>query len=333
MTAPVRFALVGAGSIAQSYAQAFETCAAARLVAVADVRAEAARALAERFCCPHYSSHHDLAREAERFDAVVVCTPPNTHEDVSMHFVEQGRHVLCEKPFTLSTASARRMLEASQRAGVLLTMASKFRYVDDVVHARSLLASGVLGEVILWENAFTARVDMTQRWNANPAISGGGVLIDNGTHSVDLMRCFLGPVAGVLAIEGKRIQELPVEDTVRLFVRSTCGVMGSIDLSWSFNKELDSYVNINGSHGTLSVGWKESRYRQLSNSDWTVFGRGYSKLQAFRSQIANFAGAIRGEEELRITAEDALASVEVVEAAYRSLRQQHWTTVNKPLAA
>jgi predicted dehydrogenase len=327
MADPVRFALVGAGGIAQSYAQAFEDCPAGRLVAVADVRAEAARALADRFGCPHFDSHETLAEEAPPFEAVIVCTPPNTHEDVCLHFLERGKHVLCEKPFTLDSASARRMLAGARRAGVLLTMASKFRYVDDVLRAKSIVESGILGEIILFENAFTARVDMGNRWNADPAVSGGGVLIDNGAHSVDLMRYFLGPLADVQVIEGKRVQGLRVEDTVRIFVRSVSGIMGSIDLSWSINKELDSYLNIYGSYGTVAVGWKDSRYRQVSGRDWVVFGNGYDKVRAFRSQLGNFAGAIRGEERLRITAADALASVEVIEAAYQSLHEQHWTLV------
>ena len=141
------------------------------------------------------------------------------------------------------------------------------------------------------------------------------------------MRYFLGPLAEVHVVEGKRSQGLAVEETVRIFVRSVGGVMGSIDLSWSINKELDSYINIYGSHGTVSVGWQESKYRQSSSRDWVVFGKGYDKLQAFRNQIDNFARAIRGEERLLITAEDALASVEVIETAYTVLRQNHWTAV------
>ena len=206
-------------------------------------------------------------------------------------------------------------------------MASKFRYVDDVIRAKSIVASGILGEIILFENTFTSRVDMAVRWNADRARSGGGVLIDNGTHSVDLMRYFLGPLSEVQAIEGKNVQGLAVEDTVRLFVRSESGVMGSVDLSWSLNKELESYVNIYGSHGTVQVGWKQSRYRQTSSSDWVVFGSGYDKLQAFGRKLENFCLAVRGEQPLLINAEDAIASVQVIERAYASLEDNRWTAI------
>jgi predicted dehydrogenase len=333
MTSPVvRFGMVGAGSIAQSYAQAFAACEDARLVAVADVRAEAAQALAEGCGSASYDSFERMAAEAE-IDAVVICTPPITHPEISLHFLKRKIHVLCEKPLSIDVESAQAMLDAAIKAGVRLSMASKYRYVEDVIRAKSIVTSGILGEIILFENAFTSRVDMSSRWNADPKISGGGVLIDNGAHSVDIMRYFLGPLDAVQVIEGKRVQGLSVEDTVRIFVRSVSGVMGSIDLSWSINKELDSYINIYGSHGTISVGWKESKYRQSSSRDWVVFGKGYDKVQAFRSQITNFARAIRGREMLLITAKDALASVEVMEAAYRALRQDHWVSVNQETAA
>lgn len=327
-TNKLKIGIVGAGAIAQSYVQALENNDYARVAAVADVRPEATQALAERLGCPSFESYETMAKKT-RLDAVIICTPPVTHPELSIFFLDQGIHVLCEKPLAIDVQNAKAMLDAAKKSGAKLTMGSKFRYVDDVIRAKSIVASGILGEIILFENAFTSRVDMSSRWNSNPSISGGGVLIDNGAHSVDIMRYFLGPLAEVQVVEGKRVQGLSVEDTVRIFVRSTGGVMGSIDLSWSINKELDSYINIYGSQGTISVGWKESRYRQSSSRDWVVFGNGYNKVQAFTSQINNFAKAIRGDEMLLITAEDALASVEVIEATYNSLRRDHWTSVGR----
>ncbi len=325
-----KFGLIGTGGIAQSYAQAFDHCAHGQLVAVADIRSDAALAMAERSGCQSYGSYQAMAQGTE-IDAVIICTPPVTHPEICLYFLERSCHVLCEKPFSIDLKSAKQMLDAAAKSGAKLTMASKFRYVEDVVRAKSIITSGILGEIVLFENAFTACVDMSSRWNSDPKISGGGVLIDNGTHSVDLMRYFLGPLAEVQVVEGKRTQGLPVEDTVRIFVRSKSGVMGNIDLSWSINKELDYYIRIYGSHGTISVGWKESKYRQSSSRDWVVFGNGYNKIQAFRSQIDNFAKAIRGEEDLLITAEDGLASVEAIEAAYAAMHRNQWTAVDQTL--
>ena len=322
----LRLGLVGAGAVSQTYVQALRGCEFARIAAIADVRPSAAKALAENIGCAAYDSHEKLAEDAG-IEAVIVCTPPNTHPDICRSFFARGIGVLCEKPISIESRDASQMIEAATAAGVVFTMASKFRYVDDVIHAKSLVASGVLGEIVLFENAFTSRVNMSRRWNSDPAVSGGGVLIDNGTHSVDIFRYFLGPIEAVAAVEGKRIQGLAVEDTVRLFVRTRSGVLGSIDLSWSLDKELESYIDIYGSNGTIRVGWKESKYRPLSSPDWIVFGKGYDKVQAFRRQTENFCRAVRGEERLLINAEDALASVLVIEAAYQSTRRDDWVAV------
>ena len=327
---PVTFALVGAGGIAQSYASAFDQHPDAALAAVVDVRADAAAALAAHFGCPAFASPDALFHSGIEIDAAILCTPPNTHEPITLGLVKQGIHVLCEKPFTFTAESARSMARAADDAGVLLTMGSKFRYVEDVSKAKALIASGVIGDVVLFENAFTGRVDMTRRWNSQPDISGGGVLIDNGTHSVDIMRYFLGPLAELHAVEGKNLQGLGVEDTARLFVKSRTGIMGSVDLSWSIDKELDWYVTVYGSLGTIQIGWRQSRYKLSSGKDWVVFGSGYDKVQAFRDQVTNFAGAIRGTDFLRINAHDAVASVEVMEAAYASLRSSAWTGIESP---
>lgn len=329
--AKIKFGLVGAGGIAQAYVQAFRNSNYGQLVAIADVRLQAAQALAQEANCPSYDSYQAMVAATE-LDAVIICTPPSTHPDICLDLIEQGIHVLCEKPLSIDSLSARKMIKASKQQGVLLTMASKFRYVADVVKAKSLVDSGAIGEIVLFENAFTGRVDMSSRWNSNPKIGGGGVLIDNGTHSVDITRYFLGPLAEVQVVEGKRIQELPVEDTVRIFVKSTSGVMGNIDLSWSINKELDYYLRIYGSQGTISVGWKESKYRQSPQDEWIVFGQGYNKIQAFQSQIDNFSCAILGQDNLLITAEDALASVEAIEAAYAALEQSQWTAITSEAA-
>ncbi len=321
----LKFGLVGAGGIAQAYAQAFNESNCCELVAVADVRPEAANALAEIVGGIAYSDYKQLA-DVE-IDALIVATPPSTHPEIACFFMERGVPVLCEKPLCLSVAEAEKMINTAAANNVLFTMASKFRYCDDVVKAKGILASGTLGDVLQFENAFTAKVDMSQRWNSNAEFSGGGVLIDNGTHSVDIIRYFMGPIDSVLVVDAGGMQGLSVDENVKMFARTKNNVTASVDLTWGINKELPYFISIYGSNGTLHIGWRESKYKVNSNADWTVFGKGYDKVASFKGKIENFANALRGKEELFIKPADAIASVRVIEAAYKSMHQNLWQPV------
>jgi predicted dehydrogenase len=327
----LKFGLVGAGGIAQAYAQAFNESKCCDLVAVADIREEAANALAEITGGKSYSDYRQFA-DIE-LDAVIVATPPVSHPEIACFFMSRKTPVLCEKPLCLSVADAEKMIDTAAANKVLFTMASKFRYCDDVVKAKGILASGMLGQVLQFENAFTAKVDMSQRWNSNVEMSGGGVLIDNGTHSVDIIRYFLGPIESVLAMDSGGTQDLPVDENVKMFAKTKDNVTASVDLTWGINKELPYFISIFGTHGTLHIGWRESKYKVNSNADWTVFGTGYDKVASFKGKIDNFARALRGVEDLFITPADALASVRVIESAYKSLRQNLWQPVVEKAAA
>ena len=327
MAEPLKLGLIGAGTIAQSYLKALEhDFPAARLVAVADSRAEAAEKIAAETGATAFPSAAELTLSGN-CDAVLLCTPPATHAVIACGLLERGMPVLCEKPLSIDLVSARRMAESAQRGRALLMMASKFRYVEDVIRLKGILASGTLGDIILVENVFTARVDMRRRWNSRPETSGGGVLIDNGTHAVDIARYLLGPLAEVLAVEGRRVQTPAVEDTAELFLRSIDGIWARIDLSWTIDKELDWFLRVHGSEGVAQVGWKDSRYRRTGDVAWTRFGGGYDKVAAFRSKLANFCGAVRGAEPPVISVAEAVASVEAIQAAYRSILSRRWEPV------
>ena len=328
----LRLGIVGTGAISRAYAEAVKDIDGVVLASACDTNAPAVAEFGDLTGCNVYTNLIKML-VVEDLDGVVVCTPPATHEQVASAALEAGAHVLCEKPLAIDIESADRMTALALRNGLLITMASKFRFVDDVRKARELAASGLIGEVVLVENAFTSSVDMARRWNSDPAMSGGGVLIDNGTHSVDILRFFLGQLRDVKAWEGRRLQTPRVEDTVRLFARNECGVIGTADLSWSINKELETFLRIYGTEGTILVGWKESKYRLRSTPEWTAFGRGYDKVAAFRKQLVNFTDAIKGETDLDVTMADAVASIEVISAAYEALRSSRWENVTSLVEA
>jgi predicted dehydrogenase len=290
---------------------------------------EKAEELAEKHAGAQvFSSHSQLRLEAD-IDAAIICTPPLFHTEQACEMLENGVHVLCEKPLAITVADAECMVVAAENSGAVFTMASKYRFVPDVIQAREMIQSGAIGDVILYENQFASKVDMSLRWNSNPEVSGGGVLIDNGTHSLDIMRYFLGAVNDITVVEGKRVQNLQVEDTVHIFVRTKTGTLGSIDLSWCLNKISPWFIKLHGTDGGIQIGWNQSVQRLSGETDWTPFGTGYDKRVAFRGQLTNFVNAIHGREEVIVTPAEGVGSVAAVVAAYDAMRRVEWMPVGR----
>lgn len=321
--AECQLAIVGCGGIADAYAKALQRMPNARLSAVVDPDASARARIAGDD--GSITQHTDIESLPD-VDAVLVLAPPNVHESLSCALLQRGMHVLCEKPLAPTVAAAKRMLQCAETAGRRLMMGSKFRYTADVTKARALLDENVCGDIVIYENVFCSHVDMTQRWNAQAEISGGGVLIDNGCHSVDLARYLLGPLAKVQAQFGTRVQPLQVEDTARMLFQSQSGALGSIDLSWSIRKETDAYVRLHGTKGTLEIGWRGSRWK-TTDGEWQAFGSGYDKIAAFQAQLENFVLCVSGDTAAVIGDTDAMASVVVIDCAYQSAQQERWVTI------
>ena len=324
----IRVGLLGAGAISTTYREVFGRLDDAKIVAVADSQPTLANTLADSVGATSFPSALALLDEGG-VDAIVVCTPPATHAGIAIQAIERRVHVLCEKPFSIDLVSAHDMLDSAQRADVICSMATKFRFVEDIIRAKAILESGILGEVIQITNIFASRVDMQQRWNSDSKISGGGVLIDNGTHSVDLIRYFCGPAAEIFATEGLRSQRLSVEETARMLIRNRSGVLASVELSWNYENEADSYLDIYGTQGTLHVGWNGSRYRQENGNGWVSFGSGYDKIECMTGQMKSFLNAVRKDDNGVLEREEVLSSVEMIDAAYRSIVSRQWVELDE----
>jgi predicted dehydrogenase len=255
-----------------------------------------------------------------------VLGPPDRHESVTTELLAAGVHVLCEKPLAPTVAAAQRLLAAARSADRQLMLGSKFRYAADVRAARDLLQRDAIGEVLRFEIVFCSRVDMTRRWNGESARAGGGVLMDNGGHAVDLARCLLGPLTSVQATFAPRVQPLDVEDTVHLQMRTQRGALGTCDLSWSLQLPTTNFLSLHGRRGTIEIGWRQSRWR-CNGADWQVLGGGFDKVAAFAAQLTDFATSCARAAAPQITPADALAAVVAVDTAYRSAAEQRWLDV------
>ncbi len=323
----LRLAVLGAaGRIAETHLQAIAKIPRIELVLVQDPRVEALASIAAAYGC-RASADPAQVWSDPTINAVLICSPPTTHP----HFIEAalhaGKHVICEKPFTISVQEAQGIKRLAGETGKLVMMASKFRFVTDVIKARELIRSGRIGDVVSAEVVFCSFVDMTQRWNSDPRVSGGGVLIDNGSHAVDVIRYLVGPIHSVYAQEGRKAQDMVVEDTARLHFETLDHVIGMVDLSWSLYKNTRTYVAVLGTKGTIDIGWENSSLWDAATKKSEVFGTGYNKVQAFVSQMEHFAACVLDHAKPTLDVDDALESVRVIEAAYTSIRESKWLKV------
>jgi predicted dehydrogenase len=324
----VRIGIVGSGRIASAYCDAAETSAAVRISAVTDIDEVAASRLAERSGAVPYPGPVAMI-ESGKVDALLVSTPPVTHAGIALEAIEYGIPVLCEKPFALTPAEALTMVDAARRRAVPLTMASKYRYVPDVARAAELVKAGLIGDVIEADICFAGRVDMSARWNSKREVSGGGVLIDNGAHAVDLIRYFLGPIRSVLVAATSQEGNGAVEDNAVLVAKTQESTLATVRLSWAYDSLESAFMTLHGTGGSLRLGWSESSYRGETSPNWLVFGHGYDKVVALRGQLEDFASAVADGTRLRICDEDALASVAVIDAGYQALRTKTWADVEQ----
>lgn len=298
------------------------------LSAVVDENSEAARAFGISFNCPFYTSIKDYLAAGNIADCGIICTPPSRHSDIANRLMQRGINILCEIPFAPDSATAEKMINVSRTFGVQLMMGSRFRYITDIIHARGLIQSGILGRILVFEIDFRDMVDSSSQAKSRPDTGYGGVLMDSGNHAIDIARYFFGPLLRVRAEEAQRFQFQDVEDTVRLDMRTISGVIGTAQLSWAIKNACDDYIRIYGTQGTLCIGWKNSMYRLNGVIDWIKFGEGYSTLKALTRQMENLIDAVTGEGIPETTAEDGCESVRVLEAAYQSLSTGNWITLH-----
>jgi UDP-N-acetyl-2-amino-2-deoxyglucuronate dehydrogenase len=253
----VRFAIIGPGKVARIHADALARIPDAELVAVAGRDATRAAALATTAGA---RVDPDLTATIERggVDAVIVCTPHPVHAVQAIAGARAGLHVVVEKPMALERADCDAMIAAAQEAGVVLSVVSQRRWYPPVRRVKAAIGDGRIGEpglasveVLGWRDADYYAMDA---WRGTQAGEGGGVLVNQAVHQLDLLRWFLGPVAEVDAWTANlNHPEIEVEDTVAATIRFASGALASFVASNSQRPGLYARVHVHGRNGA-SVG-------------------------------------------------------------------------------
>lgn len=248
----VRIGIIGCGAIARrSHIPAFNALEGAEVTACASrSRASAEAAAAEAAGAKVFDDWRELI---EHVDAVAICSPNAFHRDQAVAAAQAGKHVLVEKPIACTVEEADGMIDAAQKAGVVLQVAHNLRYIAPVIAARCAIADGAIGEIRALRAAFGHSgpkhwaPDAT--WFFEPESSGGGALVDLGIHIIDLVRSVTRLEASSVA--AMMIGDGVVEDAAQVLVRYGSGAAGSIHASWVATPAPDIQLTVFGSTGTL----------------------------------------------------------------------------------
>ena len=346
----IRFAILGPGKVARLHADALARIPDARLVAVAGRDPSRAAAVA-RATGARVDPGLEATIERGGVDAVIVCTPHPLHAQQAIAAARAGLHVVVEKPMALDPADCDEMIAAAREAGVVLSVVSQRRWYAPVQRVKAAIDEGRIGEpglasveILGWRGPDYYAMDA---WRGTQAGEGGGVLVNQAVHQLDLVRWFLGPVAEVDAWTANvNHPELDVEDTVVAAVRFTSGALASVVASNAQRPGLHARVHVHGRSGA-SVGVEtdagSSFVAGLSlpgpprNDLWTIPGEEAAPGLWVEQDAAALAGtdpatyhhelqlhdvvaAIRDDRPPAVDGADGRAAVELIDAIYRAAR-------------
>ncbi|MGW0785479.1 Gfo/Idh/MocA family protein [Streptomyces sp. NPDC002913] len=341
MARKLRAGVIGCGNVAGNHAAAYRDLPGVDLVACGDVDPARAARFAGRYGAAASSPDEILGLG---LDLVSVCTPHPTHESVVTRAAAHGVHVLCEKPIATELGSATRMVAACEAAGVTLGVAFQRRFWPAARRIRRAIDDGTLGTPVLGHASVLLHRDTSyytaDAWRGTWATDGGGVLMTQAIHNIDLLRWYMGEAVEVSASHAafKHGDAIEVEDTAVATVRFASGGLATLAASTALTPGLGTRVLVSGRTGA-SAGLAEYPEGSEARVDlWAVpgaeaavspFGGGLTEdlplsringaLAPFHALlIADFADAVREGRDPAVTGREAMKSLAILTAAYAS---------------
>lgn len=319
MAKKLRVGIVGCGKIARSHVMGYRADGRAEVVSVYDVSARAAAKLAEETGADVAHSLKAMAAN-DRLDAVSICTPPAAHYDNAKPFLAARVPVICEKPLAVNAAVAARFASAVKKSRTLFMTAFCHRFHPPIIELKKLLKKGTLGRPVFFRNIFAGFNKLKGGHRGDPALSGGGCMIDNGAHSVDLLRFLVGEPISVTACTGNVLQNMPVEDMNVMVLHVGCRAMAEITSSYSI-KAGSNWAELYGTKGTAAVSyWNKGQpdlAYKLAGGDWMPVDCS-KHPQRIQAEIGHFLDCVRNGRKPAITVDDGLKAARIMTAAYKS---------------
>jgi UDP-N-acetyl-2-amino-2-deoxyglucuronate dehydrogenase len=345
----MRFGILGCGVIGPHHARALAGLDDAELVATADVNPERARKLADEHGCSHYSGLGEMLSNAD-LDAVCICTPSGMHATDAIAALEAGKDVVIEKPVDVTLRAADRLLEARRATGRKVAVISQHRFDGATLAVRDAIEKGRFGrlasgsaEVRWWRSQ--SYYD-SGGWRGTRELDGGGALINQSIHSIDLLQWLMGPVAEVTAYTGLLAHErIEVEDTAVAILKFASGALGTIVATTAAYPGLSATIAVHGDRGSAIIDDDQLTYFHAAGEreEGRAYGAGGEKgagriddlygvakpgpgagadpgslSMAHREQIGDFVEAVRDDREPSVNLEEGRKPLAIIAGIYES---------------
>lgn len=322
--------IIGCGLIGKKRA---DSLLGTKLVGCADTALDRAQALAGRFGARATADWREVA-QADDIQIVIVATPHDSLAEITLAAVRAGKHVLVEKPAARSAAELRPVVEESERRNAIVRVGFNHRYHRAFRKARELVDQGALGELMFLRARYGhgGRVGYDKEWRSNVEVSGGGELIDQGVHLIDLSRWFLGDFTTVQGTAATYFWNQRVDDNAFLMLRTAKNQMAFLHASateWknTFSMEIYGKVGklhiegLGGSYGTEKLTW----YRmtpEMGPPETTAWEYPMAD-DSWSAEFAEFLDEIHARRKASRGLRDALAALEVVKQIYEESGHAH----------
>lgn len=330
----VKIAVIGAGLIGAKHIEYIKACPDADLAAVADPTA-AAQALAKENGA-HYWADVGAMLDAGGIDGAIVATPTATHEDIGLLCVQAGVPAIIEKPIAHTLESAERLNAAAEAVGVPLLTGHHRRYNPVVAQTQAMIAAGDLGRIVgvsaMW--AISKPADYFVEWRRAP---GGGPVLTNLIHDVDLLRAIVGEIAEVSAVTSSAVRGFDTEDSAAITLRFQNGALGSIFLSdtapspWTweqgtgenhpyFPQGTESAFRFFGTEASLEFPRLKLWQQETPNWTKTIAPKELTvdQADAFAVQLDHFIRVIRGEEAPLVSGREGQKTLAATRAVFEA---------------
>lgn len=321
--------ILGCGMIANVHANAVSSLPNAAPRGVADARVESAQQFAQSRGVLCYHDYEEMLSDP-LVDVVCICTPSGFHAENAIAALEHGKHVVLEKPMALSTKSADEIIAACQKSGKHLTVISQLRFSKDVLRVKQLLDEGAFGTVSLCSLFMkyyrSKEYYASSPWKGTKRFDGGGALMNQGIHGVDLLEYIVGPVKTVKGQIKTLCHNIEVEDTAAAVLEFENGALGVIEASTCAFPGFERRLEIHGDCGYVML--KDNRIEKLMirgeeiptnvvDGVGTANDPSNLKSEMHAMQISNLLAAVEGKESLLVDCHEGRRAIALIESIYQ----------------